>query len=159
MLMYNDYSGFEVALKCRGNYILCAKDGNLTIGHKKEVETIPISRIQSFVLKKPGLMKIGTITFRTAQATTAGVNVGLGVSFAFGGERIVHFDESELPSALQIQYYISHYEENFSGNVGSQNTTHLSAIDEIRALKKLLDEGILTQEEFEKKKQQLLGIL
>lgn len=43
----------------------------------------------------------------------------------------------------------------------SQNTTSstgISAIDEIREYKKLLDEGIITQEEFDAKKKQLMGL-
>ena len=34
----------------------------------------------------------------------------------------------------------------------------VSVVDEIRGLKQLLDEGILTEEEFAAKKKQLLGI-
>ena len=39
-----------------------------------------------------------------------------------------------------------------------QAGTVVSVVEEIRGLKALLDEGILTQEEFEAKKKQLLGI-
>ena len=40
----------------------------------------------------------------------------------------------------------------------SSNKNQLSPADEIRKLKALLDEGILTEEEFNKKKKELLGI-
>jgi predicted Zn-dependent peptidase len=36
--------------------------------------------------------------------------------------------------------------------------TVVSVVDEIRGLKQLLDDGILTEEEFTKKKKQLLGV-
>lgn len=38
------------------------------------------------------------------------------------------------------------------------NIKVVSVVDEIRGLKQLLDEGILTEEEFAAKKKQLLGI-
>lgn len=40
----------------------------------------------------------------------------------------------------------------------SQNTQHLSSADELKKYKELLDMGVITQEEFEAKKKQLLGL-
>ena len=40
----------------------------------------------------------------------------------------------------------------------STMSTNESVADEIRKLRTLVDEGILTEEEFNKKKQQILGI-
>lgn len=149
----------EIALYCRGNFILSVRNANLTITHKKESETIPISHIQSFVLKKPGIMGIGTITIKTAQPATAGVNVGFGVILAGGSENTLNFNASELQVALQIQDYIAQYQEqkNVSATeLGAGKVVSIS--EEIRSLKGLLDDGILTQDEFDAKKKQLLSL-
>ncbi len=141
----------EMLLHCRGNIALSVENANIIISHKKESETIPISHIQSVVLKEPGIFTgIGTMTIKTAQPSTAGVNVGFGVILAGGSEKTLNFDESELQTALQIQDYITHY--------NAQGSTCVPVADEIRSLKGLLDDGILTQEEFDAKKKQLLGI-
>lgn len=55
--------------------------------------------------------------------------------------------------ALKIRDYI----ENYQTNEGAP-TQALSGADEIVKYKKLLDDGILTQEEFDAKKKQLLGL-
>ena len=43
-------------------------------------------------------------------------------------------------------------------NQGNSTTTAVSAADEIKKFKELLDSGIITQEEFDAKKKQLLGL-
>mgnify|MGYP003308094836 CR=1 FL=1 len=48
--------------------------------------------------------------------------------------------------------------ENDSNNSNSKNKTKNNDFDELREYKKLLDEEIITQEEFEKKKKELLNI-
>lgn len=148
----------EILLECRGDTTLSVKDASLTISRKKESEIIPISRIQSFVLKKPGFAGVGTITIKTAQSATAGVNVGYGIFLTGGTERTLSFYETELQIALQIQDYITHYEEQMNSTKNAQGTMCIPVADEIRNLKGLLDDGILTQEEFDAKKKQLLNI-
>lgn len=148
----------ELFLPCRGNIALSVKDQNITISHKKEIENIPISHIQSFILKEPGIMGIGTIIIKTAVPTTAGVNIGFGIVLAGGSEKILNFNGSELQIALQIQDYITHYEDHMNNVENMQTSTCISVTNEIRNLKGLLDDGILTQEEFNAKKKQLLGI-
>lgn len=149
----------EITLRCRRNYILCAKGSNLIISHKKESETIPISKIQSVSLKEPGLLSDGVITFRTAQASTAGVNIGFGVSLAVGAEKTFCFEDCELCFASRLQTYITSYEEQQNVPAPeSGGAKVISAADEIRSLKALLDDDIITREEFDAKKKQLLGI-
>ena len=43
-------------------------------------------------------------------------------------------------------------------HTANQNAPATSAMDELRKLKELLDMGIVTQEEFDAKKKQLLGL-
>jgi uncharacterized membrane protein len=42
--------------------------------------------------------------------------------------------------------------------VANKSMEHYSSIEEIKELKDLLDSGIITQEEFDQKKKQLLGL-
>lgn len=65
--------------------------------------------------------------------------------------QISNMEQYEI--ALRIRDYI----ENYQANQGAP-TQALSGADEILKYKKLLDDGILTQEEFDAKKKQLLGL-
>lgn len=55
----------------------------------------------------------------------------------------------------EINEFVNYVKENI-GKKSSESPT--SAADEIRKYKELLDEGIITAEEFEQKKKQLLGL-
>lgn len=63
-------------------------------------------------------------------------------------------DAQECLSVLQL---ICNSQET-SSNSDQSNTTIESVADEIKKFKNLLDEGILTQEEFDAKKKELLGL-
>lgn len=145
----------DITLKCMNGFTLHIKGTNLIVEAKRREDTYPISKIQSFSLKEPRAISPGTITFRTAQAASSGVSLGLGISAALGAEQNFFFTKSELNTAIQVRDYISSF--------GAEKTTApegkvVSVVEEIRGLKGLLDDGILTQEEFDAKKRQLLGI-
>jgi len=103
-------------------------------------------------------LSAGTITFQTGQANTTGINLGFGIGAALGAEKNFFFQKAELDAALQLRDYVTSYEsrQSVSSEVDGQKV--VSVVDEIRGLKGLLDDGILTQEEFDAKKKQLLGI-
>lgn len=145
----------EVIVQCSNGFTLYVEKSNLTIVAKRTEETIPISKIQSFSLKMPGAIKPGMIVFRTAQAASSGLNLGFGVGVALGAEKSFFFSSSEAENAVLLRDHIINFdnrkEQELDGKV-------VSIVDEIRGLKELLDEGILTQDQFEAKKKQLLGI-
>lgn len=143
----------EIILPCLLGFTLRTSGGNLIADGKNEQEVFPISKIQSFTLKEPKRLTRGTITFYTGQAPTAGLRIGIG-ALALGAEKTYVFETDQLPHALALRDYILSYEENDT----KPEAKVVSVVDEIRGLKELLDEGILTQEEFEAKKRQLLGI-
>ena len=62
-----------------------------------------------------------------------------------------------MKTALQVRDYISNYSEDAKSATSGEKKV-VSVVEEIRGLKELLDDGILTQEEFDAKKKQLLGI-
>lgn len=131
-------------------------DGKIILQTKKQEEAIPISKIQSVSIRDPKGLQYGVITLYTAQAATSSLNVGLGVSVAGGAERQILFAKTETETAHMVSDYISNYAA--SPTSGQSPEGVVSVVEEIRGLKQLLDEGILTQEEFDAKKKQLLGI-
>ena len=77
-----------------------------------------------------------------------------GVSGAVHDENSILFNKKELPLILEIKEYVE-YKINSKASIG---TTSISVADEILKFKELLDQGILTQEEFDAKKKQLLTL-
>ena len=149
--------GDRITLSCSNGFTLHTDGENIIIATKKTEEIIPISRVQSFSLKEPGLA-YGKIIFTTAQAATAGINVGFGVSAAIGAEKTFFYSKSDLEIAKQFRDVVMDYDKHANQSNSAPAGTVVSVVEEIRGLKALLDEGILTQEEFEAKKKQLLGI-
>lgn len=147
----------DITLKCSNGFTLFIKGPNLVVATKKTEEAFPISKIQSFALKEPRALSPGSITFRTAQAATAGINLGLGIGASLGAEKNFFYSKNDLDAALTLRDYVLGYEARQAA-APTQNGKVVSVVEEIRGLKGLLDEGILTQEEFDAKKKQLLGI-
>lgn len=148
----------SITVHCMNGFTLHACGANLVVTAKRGEESFPISKIQSFALKEPRTLGAGTITFQTGQANTAGINLGFGIGAALGAEKNFFFQKAELNAALQLRDYVTSYESHQSVSSEADGQKVVSVVDEIRGLKGLLDDGILTQEEFDAKKKQLLGI-
>lgn len=147
----------RITLPCSNGFTLHTDGENIIITTKKAEEVIPISRIQSFTLKEPGLA-YGKIVFTTAQAATTSINIGFGISAALGAEKTFFYSKGDLETAKQFRDIVTNYDKSTNQPDPAPVGTVISVVEEIRGLKTLLDEGILTQEEFEAKKKQLLGI-
>ena len=146
----------QIVLECIG-YTLIADGGKLLVKGKKEEEVFSIQNLQAFTLKEPKGLTRGSITFSTAQAPTVGIRSTFG-TLALGAEKMYVFRNEFLDDAKRIRDYIVSYSEQPTTSDNSGQGMVVSVVDEIRGLKALMDEGILTQEEFELKKRQLLGI-
>ena len=62
---------------------------------------------------------------------------------------------------LPLMYEIKDYVQSKINSINNQQTTVInptSGADELRKFKQLLDEGIISQEEFDTKKKQILGL-
>ncbi|WP_100488594.1 SHOCT domain-containing protein [Sporolactobacillus pectinivorans] len=119
----------------------------LTVGLSGE-KSIPISSITSVQLKNPGTMTSGYVQF--------GVLGGLenqGIMNAVRDENSVIFAKKELDQAIDLKRYV----EQLIANKNSDSTT-IDVADQIRKFAELHDQGILTDEEFDAKKKQLLGL-
>lgn len=148
----------DIVLYCKSRTELHIKGDSLSIVKKKEETMFKIMNIQSFTIKEPGIVSDGIITFSTAQASSVGLNLGLGISLAGGSEYTVFFKDDEFKTALKVKEYINHFKSKTDQSTMPPAGTVVSVVDEIRGLKQLLDEGILTEDEFAAKKRMLLGI-
>lgn len=148
----------QITLPCMNGFTLRAEGANLVIVTRKAEETVPISKIQSFSMKEPHGLSQGQIVFKTAQAATAGVSLGFGIGAALGAEKSFFFTKANLDTANELKAYITSYEANTAQSAGSDGPKVVSVVDEIRGLKGLLDDGIITQDEFDTKKRQLLNL-
>ena len=152
-------SEYDITLPCMNGFTLHAKGQNLIVATKRGEEIFPISKIQSFALKEPRGLSQGTVTFRTAQAATAGVSLGFGFGASIGAEKNFFYQKRDLGAALALRDYVTSYEERQrSADDTAAGAKVVSVVEEIRGRKGLLDDGILTQEEFDAKKRQLLGL-
>lgn len=135
-----------------GDSVKIEKNGLLTSSREK---TLPIRNISSVEVKKPGFAA-GFIQFSMAGGKS------LDSSFKFTGgahdaardeNSVVFSGDADYETALRIKAYV----ESWS-SARSTTSASTSDADEIRKLKALLDEGVLTQEEFNHKKRRLLGL-
>ena len=129
----------------------------------KTSETIPLSAVLTFTVEEHSIGAC-TVTVATAQAATATMNLGYGLASAVGGgNHQYQFPRTELPTAYKMRDYIANWSVAQGAATAPQPVQQIveqkpSPADEIRKYKGLLDDGIITQEEFEAKKKQLLGL-
>lgn len=124
-----------------------ARGGN--IGGKR----IDISDITSIQFKEPSGISVGFIQF----SYPGSLDRKDGVIGAVNDENTIVVDNSNLAKAKEVVDFIESRRKSLkTANTGaSQN---ISSADEIAKFKKLLDDGVISQEEFDAKKKQLLGL-
>lgn len=138
-----------------GNTVKIIKEGGIFASER--IKTLPIRNIASVEVKKPGAMFTGFIQFAIAGGKTldSSFKISGGTFDAAQDENSVVFaDDTSYKIALKIKEYI----ENYTEEKGTSTTIQQSQADELRKFKSLLDDGIITAEEFEKKKKELFGL-
>lgn len=130
------------------NDILILDDG-------KNEKSVPLSKVISIEVRPAkGKMTPGTMKITLDGAPDSYLSF---VPFMLtGGSNIIEFHqcyECET-DAQKIKDYIVNYLRRSQEN----NQNSVSQADEIRKLKELVNDGILTEEEFVAKKKQLLGL-
>ena len=128
------------------------------LAEKKRETTIPIFNIQEFALSPSGGVN-GTIKIATGKSSEGGfVGVAGGggfIGFPLSSDwKISLVTPGEFEYAQNIQKYITEFQANASAPTSAPQ---FSVADELAKLKALLDDGVLTQEEFDRKKGKLLG--
>ena len=160
---YEFYSlgmGGKSIIKINGNTLTISRPGlmsKMSLGFTGD-KTIMINQISGVQIKKVGLAR-GYIQF--IMAGTKEVKSGI-----IGGkidENVVYSDSALKKSNKQINddfEEIKRYIEDF--NSSQNNTTVVqnvkSPVEQVKELKELLDMGAISQEEFDKKKKELLNL-
>lgn len=160
---YEFYSlgmGGKSIIKIDDNTLTISRPGlmsKMSLGFTGD-KTIMINQISGVQIKKVGLAR-GYIQF--IMAGTREVKSGI-----IGGkidENVVYSDSSFKRSNKQINddfEEIKKYIEDFNSN--QNNTTVVqnvkSPVEQVKELKELLDMGAISQEEFDKKKKELLNL-
>lgn len=134
-------------------------DGSIRIkkGKKDLGRIISMNDIVSVTLKNPVLTAAGCIHVQVLGAKTYS-SVANVTHYATDVNAICyrkpqHEEATRFKEALDKA--ISEYK---STNVNNTDSNGASGINDLRQLKQLLDEGVITQEDFDKKKAQILGI-
>lgn len=120
----------------------------------KGEKTIPFSSISAVQLKKPGITS-GYIQF----SVLGGNESKGGVTAAVKDENSVMIaGQDEYDAMLELKSYIEKkiLERNTPQQASQENSK--SPVEQVKELKELLDMEIITQEEFDLKKKELLGI-
>ena len=144
-----------IRMECSNGFTLVAKDECICILTKKKEERIPCTAIKTVTVKAPGLA-YGKFIFNVDQQAMGAVNVGFGFLAAIGAERAFFFSKYDVETAERMRKYILDCQK--PKPVVVQQAAASDPADQIRKLKGLLDDGIITQAEFDAKKKQLLGI-
>jgi hypothetical protein len=142
-------------LSVDGDVIRIVKEGWFATKREK---TIPIRNITSVEVKKPGAF-VGFIQFSIAggMARDSSYTLSGGSIDAVKDENSVVFNgDDKYKAALAIKEFVEAWSRRPS-SAAAGAVSSLSVADEIRKLKALMDEGLITAEEFSRKRQQLLG--
>ncbi len=108
--------------------------------------TIPMRSLQTVVYRKGSIFANGFIQFGTL-----GGQANMNTVFFYPGK-----NEEALRFKNAVEKQLDIYQKQQSQNAAP--VQQVSPADEIKKLKGLLEEGIITQAEFDQKKKQLLGL-
>ena len=140
-----------------GDAIRIVKQGLLSGRNER---TLPIRNISSVEVKKPGGFP-GFIQFSISGGMVRDRSLTLtgGAFDAAQDENSVLFNgEESYQIALQIKAYVESWSAPTERGTGPHPATPRSAADEIQKLKALMDDGVLTKDEFENQKRKLLSM-
>lgn len=124
---------------------------NIARGGNTGGKRINIADITSIQFKEPSGITVGFIQF----SYPGSIDRKDGVTGAVNDENSIVVDNNNLTKAKEVVQYI---EEKRSSLRKINQVQSISFADEIVKFKKLLDDGVISQEEFDAKKKQLLGL-
>lgn len=152
----------EIYIKNPGKTLITVREESLTISRKgmlntinhgvKGEKTIPFKNITAIQLKKPGMTN-GYIQF-----TLLGGNESRGGVFAAtADENTLMFSKKYWDEMVKLKNFIESQQSQLNSQNVINNITEKSVAEQIMEFKELLDLEIITEEEFDKKKQELLN--
>lgn len=113
--------------------------------------TIPFSQIVSTIIKKPGLMSNGLIFIQTVGSK--GTSATMSKLDYASDKNSVFFSREMYDEALAFK---KHLDELLAAP--ATTASEATSYSQLTELKNLLDQGIITQEDFDLKKKQILGL-
>jgi len=122
-------------------------------GLRRGEKTIPFSQVVAVSIKKPSFASGGYIFFQTI-GSRGSSRFNSVVDIATDENAIFFGGKENFTLAAEIKQSIEQILS--SAPVGSGSASDYT--EELKSLKALADEGVITQEEFEEKKHKLLGI-
>lgn len=128
--------------------------GNIARGGVTGGKKLSFSDITSVQFKEPTGMSAGFIQL----SYPGSLENKAGVMAAVNDENSILFRADQLPLAREIVDYIENGRKQAKVPQAATVVQQTSAADEIKKFKELLDSGVITQEEFDAKKKQLLGL-
>ena len=120
------------------------------LGGKK----IDIKNLTSVQFREPAGFTVGFIQF----AYPGSIESKGGVGNMINDENSIPIQPSMVEQAREIVEFIEKKKEEINASQSSTIIQQTSAADELKKFKELLDSGIITQDEFDAKKKQLLGL-
>lgn len=140
-----------------GNFLRIKRKGALNLlNHGMDGEkSIDINNVSGVQMKEAGALTNGYIQF-----IFSGSKESKGGLFAATqDENTIMFAKKEQKMADEIKAYVENILANKHSFVAApQQETKADPVDEIRRYKALADEGIISEDEFQQKKKQLLGL-
>ena len=138
----------KVDISIDENALTINRKGFMSFGSGVRGEkTIPLSHITAVQLKKPG-MTHGYLQFSiNGSAEAKGTAIEL-----MKDENTIVFAGKHLDDMTELKHIIE------TSRAPVANVSHSSEASQIKEFKSLLDDGIISQEEFDQKKKQLLGL-
>lgn len=108
--------------------------------------------------RESGFFVAGGIQFDTASSTFEGIDIRSDTLFNFSGKVELNGSKVSSDVMIEVRDYIEKKIAEIKELKNNNRNENASSADEILKYKNLLDSGIITQEEFDAKKKQLLGL-
>lgn len=159
-LIYDIDSNDTKYLKVYDDKCVIGQRGFLFAVSNSGEKTIYYRECVGLQFRNPSSMGIcGIVHFQIPGDTVANVNVSDN-SFRYTKKVFINGSRVEWTMMEKVKEYIVSRieEEKEKKNKNNETSTSTSSADEILKYKNLLDSGIITQEEFDAKKKQLLGL-
>lgn len=151
----------EIFIKSPGKTIIAINNDSLTVTRKgmintmnhglKGEKTIPFKNITAMQLKKPGMTN-GYLQF----SVLGGNESRGGIYAASTDENTIMFSKKYFKEMTELKSFIELKQSELSKQTTINNFSEKSTAEQIKEFKELLDLEIITQEEFDQKKLQLL---
>jgi len=125
---------------------------NIKKGKKDAGRTIPLTDVVSSTLKKPVLTAAGCIHVQVLGAKT--YSSVANVTHYATDMNAICFRKAQYNEAIAFKEALDKAVVDAHAPTQSQS----SDVERLRQLKQLLDEGIITQDDFDKKKAEILGL-